>query len=134
MCRLKEVGGVMIHVKERQQLPQTIAIFSHKCVPVGLFARATPVISPLFNFSWALTAHCWELELTLQGRQRGTSHDFGHSMYSLHLAPSHSARKHTVWFSGRVALIVCVIFSYTSVSSLSSQCMSLAERRHCNCW
>lgn len=46
MFWLKEVGGGMIHVKETQQLLQTIAIFSHKYVSVGMFVHInTPVIS-----------------------------------------------------------------------------------------
>lgn len=50
-------GGWRWDVKETQQLLQTIAIFSHKSVSVGMFVSNTPVISaPLISPGFLLLA------------------------------------------------------------------------------
>ncbi len=58
----------MIHVKETQQLLQTIAVFSQKCVSVGMFVRVnTCHLSPI-NFSRAFTACLQGAEVVTAGK------------------------------------------------------------------
>lgn len=66
--------------------------YSQMCLLVCLCA-STPVISPPLISPGLFAASCGELQLPPPERQQGTSQDFGHSLYSLHLAPSHSASK-----------------------------------------
>lgn len=66
------------------------SLSSYTCLSAG---TSTPVTPHPINFSRAFTACCRELHLSPQGRQQGTSQDFGYLLYSLHLAPSYSASK-----------------------------------------